>query len=44
MAPFVRRLNIDRNDYEANKAMAAHLVSNKETVSMSLEFFSRPPM
>jgi len=41
MAPFVRRLNIDRNDYEANKAMAAHLVSNKETVSMSLEFFSR---
>jgi len=41
MAPFVRRLNVDRNDYEANKAMAAHLVSNKETVSQSLEFFSR---
>jgi len=41
MAPFVRRLNTDPNDYEANKAIASFLCYQAETLPQSIEFFAR---
>jgi len=41
LVPFVQRLQVNRDDYEANKAIASFLCSQAETLPQSIEFFAR---